>query len=81
MCLAVPGKVLEIDPSDPLMRQARVSFGGVVREISLALLPEAEVGSYVLAHAGIAIGSVDEEEAGHIFEALATLGALEEETG
>lgn len=79
MCLAVPGKVLEIDPSDDLMRKARVSFGGAVREISLALVPEAEVGGYVLAHAGIGISVVDEEEAGHIFEALRALDALEED--
>jgi len=78
MCLAVPGKILEIDPSNTLMRTARVSFGGAVREISLALVPEAEVGGYVLAHAGIGIGVVDEEEAGRIFEAVRALDALEE---
>ena len=63
MCLAVPGRVVEIDSQDDLLRSARVDFGGVVREASLAYLPEAVVGDYVLVHAGFAISRLDEEEA------------------
>jgi hydrogenase expression/formation protein HypC len=63
MCLAVPGRVVEIDSQDDLLRSARVDFGGVVRQASLACLPEATVGDYVLVHAGFAISRLDEEEA------------------
>ncbi|GMU91663.1 MAG: hypothetical protein AMXMBFR4_07210 [Candidatus Hydrogenedentota bacterium] len=78
MCLAVPGEILSIDGADPLLRKARVAFGGIVKEVSLALLPEAEVGQYVLVHAGIGITVVNEAEAAKTFEYLAELGALEE---
>ena len=72
MCLAVPGKILSIDESDPLLRIAKVDFGGVVREISLAYVPEAQVGQYVIVHVGFAISVLDEEEA------LKTLRTIEE---
>jgi hydrogenase expression/formation protein HypC len=55
MCLAIPGKVLTIAGDDPLMRTARVDFGGIVKEISLAFAPEAVIGDYVLVHAGFAM--------------------------
>lgn len=77
MCLAVPGEILSIDGADPLLRKARVNFGGIVKEVSLALLPEAEVGQYVLVHAGIGITVVNEAEAAKTFEYLAELDALE----
>ena len=63
MCLAVPGKVLAISGDDPVMRIARVDFGGIVKEINLAYAPEAAVGDYVLVHVGFAITVIDEEEA------------------
>jgi hydrogenase expression/formation protein HypC len=78
MCLAVPGEILAIDGADPLLRKARVRFGGIVKEVSLALLPKAEVGQYVLVHAGVGIAVVNEAEAEKTFEYLAELGALEE---
>ncbi len=62
MCLAVPGKVLSIS-GEGLTRMARVSFGGAVREVSLAYVPEAQVGSYVVVHVGFAISVVDEAAA------------------
>ena len=77
MCLAIPGEVLSIEGDDPLLRLGRVSFGGVVKEISLALVPEADVGHYVLVHAGVAIGLIDEDEAEKVFQALEELGAVE----
>ncbi len=76
MCLAVPGQVLAIAGDDPLTRSARVAFGGIVKEIALAFVPEARVGDYVLVHAGVAIAVLDPEEAART---LASLDALEEE--
>ncbi|MBL8022959.1 MAG: HypC/HybG/HupF family hydrogenase formation chaperone [Elusimicrobia bacterium] len=62
MCLAVPGRVVEIVGVD-LAREAKVDFGGVFRRVSLAALPEAALNDFVLVHAGFAIAQVDEEEA------------------
>ena len=55
MCLAVPGRVLSVSEEGPLARRARVDFGGTVRETNLSLLPEADVGDWVLVHVGIAL--------------------------
>jgi hydrogenase expression/formation protein HypC len=63
MCLAVPGQVLRIDPGDELTRQGRVAFGGVIKTVNLAYVPEAAIGDYVLVHAGFAITTIDEREA------------------
>ena len=63
MCLAVPGKLLSISGEDPLLKTGRVSFGGVVKIVNLAYVPEAEVGDYVLVHVGFALSRVDEAEA------------------
>lgn len=63
MCLAVPGRLLEITGDDPLWRIGRVDFGGIFKDISLACVPEATVGAYVLVHAGVTLSIVDEEEA------------------
>jgi len=70
MCLAVPGKIISIDKSDPVMINGRVSFGGVIKEISLAFVPQARVDNYVIVHAGFALSIIDEEEAGTVFEYL-----------
>ena len=63
MCLAVPGQVLSIEGDDVLTRQGRVAFGGIVKHVNLAYVPEAVVGDYVLVHAGFAITIIDEVEA------------------
>lgn len=82
MCLAVPGKVIEIiDGGDLAFRRGRVDFGGIRKEVSLAYTPEAEVGNYVLVHVGFAISVIDEEEAHRVFEYLKQMGGLEEELG
>jgi hydrogenase expression/formation protein HypC len=74
MCLAIPGKVLEIESNvQPVM--AKVSFGGIQKRICLEWLPEAKVGDYVLVHVGFAISKMDEEEA------LETLKLLDEIEG
>ena len=70
MCLAIPGKILDIRGDDPLLRVGRIDFGGVVKEINLVYTPEAQPGAYVLAHVGFAIAVIDEPEARRIFEAL-----------
>ncbi len=78
MCLAVPGQVLGIAGEDPILRTARVDFGGVVQEINLAYAPEARVGDYVLVHVGFAIAVLDEAEARRVFDTLDEIGAMEE---
>lgn len=65
MCLAVPGQIVSLTSHSPsgLERSGRVSFGGIVKEVSLSFTPEAEIGDYVIVHAGFAISQLDEEEA------------------
>ena len=77
MCLAIPGRLLDIEGMD-LFRSGRVSFGGVVREVNLCAVPEAVVGDYVLVHVGMAIGRIDEEEARRVFEYLNQIDQLGE---
>ena len=76
MCLAVPGKLLDISGDDPLTREGRVSFAGIVKKANLAYVPEAEVGNYVLVHAGFALTVIDEREA---LRTLAYLAEFEPE--
>jgi hydrogenase expression/formation protein HypC len=73
MCLAVPGVVKSINGADPLNKVGQVLFGGVLREISLACLPDVQVGDYVIAHAGVALQTVDETEALKIISELEQL--------
>ncbi len=61
---------MEILGEDPLTRSGRVSFGGVVKEVNLACVPEAALGDYVIVHVGFAISKLDEEEARQVFEYL-----------
>ena len=79
MCLAIPGKIQSIESQyDGLVRMAQVSFGGIMKEASLEMVPHAEVGNYVLVHVGVAISLVNEEEAQKTFTYLAQIGELEE---
>jgi hydrogenase expression/formation protein HypC len=78
MCLAVPGKIVSIRESDPLLRAGKVSFGGVLKEVSLAYVPEAKVGNYVIVHVGFALSIVDEEEAQQVFHYLQKMDELSE---
>ncbi len=71
MCLAVPGQVVKIDEDQ--LRTATVSFGGITKDVSLALVPEAGIGDYVIVHVGFAISKLDEEAARRsleLFEAM-----------
>ena len=76
MCLAIPGKVTSISGDDPLMRSGKVDFGGVLREVSLAYVPEVQVGDYVIVHVGFALSRVDEAEAHQVFEYLREMEEL-----
>jgi hydrogenase expression/formation protein HypC len=77
MCLAVPGKVVEIS-GDGELRMGRVDFSGVTRQACLAYVPEAKVGDYVLVHVGFALSRVDEQAALETLRTLAELGELED---
>lgn len=77
MCLAVPGKIIELRDSAGV-RMAQVDFGGIRREACLEYLPEAGVGDYVLVHVGFAITKVDQQEAARTLAYLKELGELRE---
>jgi hydrogenase expression/formation protein HypC len=83
MCLAIPGKIVSINegmgtevegihPSS-LFRMGKVNFGGIIKEVSLAYVPEAKVGDYVIVHVGFAISVLDEQEANRVFEYFSDL--------
>jgi hydrogenase expression/formation protein HypC len=77
MCLAVPGNITDIiEGADDLSRTARVNFGGIVKTVSLAYVPEAKVGDYVIVHVGFALQIVDPDEAHQVFEYLREMGEL-----
>jgi hydrogenase expression/formation protein HypC len=80
MCLAVPGKIIEVTQRD-LMRMAKVDFGGVVKEVCLAYLPDLEVGDYAIVHVGFAIQKLDEASALETLAEFERMGALDEEFG
>ncbi len=78
MCLAVPGKIVNIYESAG-MRMCKIDFGGVVREACLQALPDAKVGDFTIVHAGFALNILSEAEALETLEALRELGDIEEE--
>jgi hydrogenase expression/formation protein HypC len=78
VCLAIPGKILEIQEAGS-MRVARVQFGGIVRQVSLSFVPEAGLGDYVMVHVGFAISRVDSVEAERTYKVLEEMGELEAE--
>ena len=71
MCLAVPGKIIEIYEQTGLL-MGKVDFGGVIREVCLTYVPEAKIGDYTVIHVGFALNLIDEKEA------LETLALLDE---
>ncbi len=79
MCLAVPGKILSINGEEPTTRTGVISFGGANKEASLAFVPEAKLGDYVLVHAGFAISVVDADEAAQTLDYFRQMGELEDE--
>ncbi len=81
MCLAIPGKIISItNQLDETFRQGKVSFGGIMKEVNLCMVPEAKVNDYVLVHVGVAISTIDEEEARITFDYLKQIGEVDELT-
>lgn len=78
MCLGVPGKVMEVQESPVGISMGKVSFGGVVKEVCLAYVPDVEPGEYVVVHVGFAISRIDEEEAREVFRFLESMDELDE---
>jgi hydrogenase expression/formation protein HypC len=78
MCLGVPGEIISISGDDPLTRLGKVRFGGIVKEVNLAYVPEATLGDYAIVHVGFAISIVDREEAARVFEYLREMDELRE---
>jgi hydrogenase expression/formation protein HypC len=76
MCLGIPGEVKSVVEGD--LRMGRVAFGGVVKEVCLAYVPEAQVGDFVIVHAGFAISRVDREGAARVFSYLEEIGETRE---
>ncbi len=77
MCLAIPGKLMEMDAEASLLRMGKVSFGGIVKSVNLAYVPEVKIGDYVVVHVGFAISIVDEVEAKKVFEYLEEMNEIE----
>ena len=80
MCLAVPGKIEAIRDENGL-RMGRVNFGGVVKDVCLAYLPEAAVGDYAIVHVGFALSRIDEAAARETLRTFAEIGLLADEFG
>lgn len=81
MCLAIPGKIKSIRHEyDGQIKMAKISFGGILKDATLDMVPQAEVGDYVLVHVGVAISIVDEEEAKQVFKYLEEIGETDELT-
>lgn len=78
MCLAVPGRIISLEETDPLLRTGKVDFAGVIKPVNLSYVPEAREGDFVLVHVGFAISKVDEAEAAQVFDYLREMGELAE---
>lgn len=77
MCLAVPGKILSILNPTEEFKMAKVSFGGINKEVCLQFTPEAKIGDYVLVHVGFALNVIDEEEANKTLDILREMGDID----
>ena len=78
MCLAIPGKLIEISQDPQGVRMGKANFGGIVKHVCLEYTPEVIAGDYVLVHVGFALGKVDEEEAARTYRLLEEMGQLTE---
>jgi hydrogenase expression/formation protein HypC len=78
MCLGIPGKVVEVYDVNGA-RMGKVDFDGIVKEICLSFVPEAEVGDYTIVHVGFGITKVDEESAHDTLALMKEMGVLESE--
>ena len=77
MCLAVPGKIVSIDDSNPELRMAKVNFGGVMKDICIQWLDDIKIGDYVLTHVGFALNKVDQKDAEETIEILKQMGDIQ----
>ena len=79
MCLAVPGKIESVETGEgPMNRMGKVSFGGILKDVNLAYVPEAGIGDYVIVHVGFALNKIDEEEAKEVFRYLQEMELADE---
>jgi len=78
MCLAIPGKIESVSGDDPLTCMGKINFGGILKEVCLAYVPEAKVGDYVIVHVGFALSRLDEDEAQKVFKYLKQMEELGE---
>jgi hydrogenase expression/formation protein HypC len=78
MCLAIPGKLIEVAPDASGVQMGKANFAGIVKQVCLEYLPDAKAGDYVLVHVGFALQKVDEAEAARTYQALADLQQLGE---
>jgi len=78
MCLAIPGKLIEISNDANGVRMGKANFGGIVKQVCLEYTPEVEKGDYVLVHVGFALSKVDEAEAARTYQALERMQQLTE---
>ena len=78
MCLAIPGKLIEITTDSAGVKMGRANFGGIVKQVCLEYTPEVETGDYVLVHVGFALSKVDESEAARTYQLLEEMKQLGE---
>jgi len=78
MCLAVPGKIVQIEELAFPHRKGKINFEGILKEVNLSYVPEAKIGDYVIVHVGFAISILDEKEARRVFEYLKLMNEIKE---
>jgi len=78
MCLAIPGKLIEITENADGVRMGKANFGGIVKQVCLEYTPEVNTGDYVLVHVGFALSKVDEDEAARTYALLEEMKQLDE---
>jgi hydrogenase expression/formation protein HypC len=78
MCLAIPGKVIEVSASPEGVRMGKANFGGIVKQVCLEYTPEVNLGDYVLVHVGFALSKVDEDVAAQTYAMLEEMKQLDE---
>ncbi len=78
MCLAIPGLVQSVQGDDPMKLTGKVSFDGLVRDVSLVFVPDVKVGEYVIVHVGMALSKIDADEALKIIEDIKMVQGMDE---
>jgi hydrogenase expression/formation protein HypC len=80
MCLGIPGKITEMYEANGL-RMGKVDFGGVIKEVCLSYVPEAQIGDYAVIHVGFALNLLNEDEALETLDLLRQISSVDEELG